>query len=244
MPCSLCRNILSILLLAPASAVSAQAPLMTVRSESLDTTITKQVHGRYLVYLPRDYSASTTRWPLVLFLHGSGERGEDLTRVTVHGPPKLAATQDLPFIIIAPQVPDGEIWSADALLAILDHVQGTLRVDLDRVYVTGLSMGGFGAWEVAMAAPGRFAAVVPISGGGNPVGACKLGRVPVRIYHGDQDNVIPASWSTVMKQWIDQCHGNASLIMYHGVDHDAWTQTYADPAFWTWLLAQRRDSSE
>jgi predicted peptidase len=219
---------------------SAQAQHMTSRAQSLDTTITKQVHTRYLLYLPSGYETSTSRWPLVLFLHGSGERGDDLNKVTVHGPPHLARDRDLPFILVVPQVPEGEVWSSDVLLALLDRLQATLRVDNDRVYVTGLSMGGFGTWDVATADPNRFAAIAPISGGGNPVAACRVRDVPAWIIHGAADKVIPASWSGVMNEWLTECEGKTKLTVYPGVGHDAWTQTYDDPAFWSWLLAQRR----
>jgi predicted peptidase len=217
-----------------------QAQGMAPTAQSLDTTITREVHTRYLLYLPSGYETSTSRWPLVLFLHGSGERGSDLSKVTVHGPPRLARDHNLPYILVVPQVAEGEVWSSDVLLALLDRLQSTLRVDNDRVYVTGLSMGGFGTWEVATADPHRFAAIAPISGGGNPVAACRVREVPTWIIHGEDDNVIPSSWSHVMNDWLTGCKGMATLTIYPGVGHDAWTQTYEDPAFWRWLLAQHR----
>ena len=110
------------------------------------------------------------RWPLVLFLHGAGERGTNLNAVAVHGPPKLvAAGREFPFILASPQCPSGQVWNPTTLLALLDELQASLPVDGRRVYVTGLSMGGYGTWELAVKHPERFAAVAPICGGGERI---------------------------------------------------------------------------
>jgi predicted peptidase len=213
---------------------------VTPTSETLDTTFTRWVHTRYLLYLPPDYATSQDSFPLVLFLHGAGERGDDLEKVTVHGPPKLARERSFPFILAAPQVSEGDIWSTDDLIALLDHLVSTLRVDPDRIYVTGLSMGGFAAWDLAVAEPDRFAAVVPISGGALPTGVCRLKGLAVWIVHGADDDVIPVDWAEEDARRMESCGLHPKLTIYPGVGHDAWTQTYADPEFWTWLLAQRR----
>ena len=213
---------------------------MPSTSRVLDTSVTKRLTSRYLLYIPEGYSPTENRWPLVLFLHGSGERGADLSLLARQGLPKLAAERNFPFLLAAPQLPEGEVWSADVLKALLDELQATLRVDPDRIYLTGLSMGAFGAWDLATALPDRFAALVAISGGGNPVEVCRLKNVPVWIVHGRKDDVIPVAWAESLAQRLERCGGKVRLTVYPDAGHDAWTRTYADPAFLDWLLAQRR----
>jgi predicted peptidase len=209
--------------------------------KALDTTITKHLTARYLLTLPPGYETERgKKWPLVLFLHGSGERGSDLEILKHQGLSKLAEERSFPLILVAPQVPAGEIWSVDVLTSLLDDLEKTLRVDPDRVYLAGLSMGAFGAWDLAIAHPDRFAALSVISGGGNPVEVCRLKSVPVWIVHGRQDDVIPVSWAENLAHRLEKCSGNVRVTIYPEVGHDAWTQTYADPAFFEWLLAQRR----
>ena len=125
----------------------------------------------YLLFLPEGYESSgEKKWPLMLFLHGAGESGNDLEKVKLHGPPKIVGhKKDFPFIVVSPQSP-GRGWNPDTLNALLDDVVAHNRVDPDRVYLTGLSMGGFGTWALAAAHPDRFAAIAPICGGGNPQG--------------------------------------------------------------------------
>ena len=125
----------------PVAAASMQTP------QTFEKTVTKKVRANYLLYLPRDYSATSKKsWPLMLFLHGAGERGTNLTKVAAHGPPKLVAQgkKDFPFIIVSPQCPIGQSWKNDTLLALLDDVITKYRVDTNRLYLTGLSMGGYG----------------------------------------------------------------------------------------------------
>ncbi|HMO65954.1 MAG TPA: PHB depolymerase family esterase, partial [Verrucomicrobiota bacterium] len=149
----------------PASLPAAQQELR------FEGAITRPVALNYLLHLPAGYVAGATRhWPLMLFLHGAGERGTNLARVKVHGPPKIAETNAaFPFILVSPQCPPGDRWDPHALLALLDSVMAKHAVDPERVYVTGLSMGGYGTWALAAAAPERFAAVAPICGGGDPI---------------------------------------------------------------------------
>lgn len=224
------------------SASSAPSPGQT--PQLFEGTVTKKVGYRYLLYLPKAYAADPARrWPLLLFLHGSGERGDDLARVKVHGPPKLLdGRDDFPFVVVSPQCPDGERWQADALAALLDDVTGRLRIDPDRVCVTGMSMGGRGSWDLAMSYPDRFAALVPVCGGALPDRACRLKGVPVKAFHGGKDTVVPLSESETVVKAVRECGGTAELVVYPDTGHDSWTATYADASLWEWLLAQRRRS--
>jgi len=157
-------------------------------------TFTKQltitVTRHYLLFLPKDYDPRRPeRWPLVLFLHGMGERGDDLYALTRHGPPKLVEEgQDFPFLLLSPQCPTYGWWTWEtniaALAALLDEIETTYLVDPDQVYVTGLSMGGYGTWALATAYPHRFAAIAPICGGGDPSTVCAIRHLPVWAFHG------------------------------------------------------------
>jgi predicted peptidase len=216
---------------------AAQAPVTVY--DTLATSLVTQVRLRYATILPRGYPGGGS-WPLVLFLHGAGERGDDIAKVRLQGLPKLDTAGRLPYILVAPQIPEGEVWSASALGALLHHLEAAYRVDRSREYLTGLSMGAFGAWDLAMAMPDRFAAVVAISGGANPVEVCRLRQVPIWIVHGRDDDVIPVSWSETLARRLRRCGANVRVTIYPGVGHDAWTRTYADPEFTRWLLTQRR----
>jgi len=203
--------------------------------------IRKLVGCQYLVFLPKDYDGSRKRWPLILFLHGAGERGKKLDLVKKHGPPKIVEQQpDFPFIVISPQCAAKEWWSTDVLTALLDEVMEDYRVDPRRVYLTGLSMGGYGAWSLAMACPERFAAVVPICGGGNRLLAHKLKGVPVWAFHGAKDDVVPVRESKKMVDAVCEAGGDARLTVYPDTGHDSWTATYDSPKLYEWLLAHTK----
>src|SRR4051794_4564064 len=131
-------------------------------SQTLNKKISRRVKTDYLLYLPEGYQQrGKERWPLIFFLHGIGERGTNAWKVAVHGPPKVAEKMsNFPFIVVSPQCPNGEWWSTDTLMALLDDVVDRYKVDTSRIYLTGLSMGGFGTWSLALEHPERWAAVV------------------------------------------------------------------------------------
>ena len=197
----------------------------------------------HLLYLPRDYDQDPQkRWPVVLYLHGSGEIGHNLDRVRKSGLPKRAEEgRPFPFILVAPQSPEEEwFWLPAALNALLDDVSARCRVDPDRVYVTGLSMGGRGTWVLAIEYPDRFAAIAPICGSiPEPDEASRIRHLPVWAFVGAKD------YDQSIRQMVEALQavgGNARLTVYPDAGHDAWTPTYADPAFYEWLLSHRRGS--
>lgn len=205
-------------------------------------TISRQVDLPYLLYRPLEYDQQPA-WPLVLFLHGRGECGTDLTRVPVHGLPKhIAAGQHFPFVVASPQCPPDSHWPGqlDALEALLDHLITALKINARQVYVTGLSMGGYGTWHLAARCPQRIAAIAPVCGGGLPWLADQLKDVPVWAFHGSRDDVVPLCESRVMVQAVRAAGGTARLTIYRGVGHDSWTQTYANPQLYAWLLSHQR----
>lgn len=234
--------VVTILLIAGAAA-SAQAPpppATAQQAKTFEQEITITAKLSYLLSLPVDYEKSKDSWPLVLFLHGSGESGSDLNKVKVHGPPKLVETRGpFPFILVSPQSP-GRSWNPEVLNALVDSLIKEHRVDRDRVYLTGLSMGGFGTWALAAAYPDKFAALVPICGGGNPADASKLARLPIWVFHGAKDSVVPLRRSAEMVDALKAAGGNPKFTVYPEGEHDSWTETYDNPEFYRWLLAQRR----
>jgi predicted peptidase len=209
-----------------------------MHAESFTATVTRTVSAQYLISLPEGYGKVDQKWPLVLFLHGAGERGSDLELVKRHGPPRLIAEgKTFPFIMVAPQCPAGQWWVEDVLAVLLDKIEDEYNVDRSRVYVTGLSMGGFGTWRLAMLNPGRFAAIVPICGGGEDSLASSIKNVHAWIFHGAKDPVVPLRESQKMADALNACGGEATLTVYPEAGHDSWTETYNNPEVYTWLLS-------
>ncbi|MEH2326709.1 MAG: prolyl oligopeptidase family serine peptidase [Nostoc sp.] len=182
--------------------------------------------------------------PTILFLHGAGQRGSNLDDVKKYGVAKIVEQQaDFPFIVISPQCPRGEYWNIERLSALLDRVIASYPVDPERVYLTGLSMGGYGTWHLAAAQPERFAAIAPICGGGNPKAARNLKNLPVWAFHGAKDNVVPLSESEIMVSALKARNGNVKFTVYPEANHDSWTQTYNNPELYKWFLQHRRQAA-
>jgi predicted peptidase len=223
---------------------------MSQQPQSFQATIQKNVTLEYLLYLPPGYQSSGQKWPLVLFLHGIGERGADLELLKLHGIPKVIADgMDFPFLMISPQCPEDTVWSneLDALHALLENIIETYQVDKSRIYLTGLSMGGFGTWHLAATYPSMFAAIVPICGGTTPfVGFPEkikiLKNVPVWTFHGAEDEVVPLQGSQELVDMLIAHQGDVKFTIYPDTDHDSWTQTYENPELYKWLLQQKNDN--
>lgn len=199
-------------------------------------TYKKKVNLNYLLYLPKDYDAKSD-WPLLLFLHGAGERGTDLNLVKKHGPPKLIEEgKEFPFVVVSPQCPENSRWDIDALIGLLDSITEELNIDRSRIYVTGLSMGGNGTWRLASEIPHRLAAIIPICGWGDPFAACLMGKLPVWTFHGAKDNVVPISYTDALVNQLKLCGGVVEYTVYPEAGHDSWTATYNNPAIYEWLL--------
>jgi predicted peptidase len=214
---------------------------MSQQAKSFRQRVAKTAHCRYLLHLPAGYATSKKRWPLLLFLHGAGERGDDLEFVKKHGPPKFVDEYpDFPFILVSPQCPDDEWWDVDVLSALLDSIGRRYRVDTKRVYVTGLSMGGYGTWALALAHPRRFAAIAPVCGGGNRLLAKRIAHLPAWVFHGAQDDIVPLTQSEQMVKALRAAGGNPKFTVYPDAAHDSWTETYASRELYEWLLRHTR----
>lgn len=196
----------------------------------------------YTVYLPENYSRDS-RWPLLLFLHGSGQRGENLRLVTKSGPPfQVSHGRGFPFVLVSPQCRAESVWQSSELLALLDHVESEFSIDPDRVYVAGYSMGGNGAWNLACTAPDRFAAVVPVAGGGDIDQAERLTRLPIWAFHGANDDVVPLEASQRMVESVQAHGGNAGLTVFDDEAHDICNLVFSRNDLYTWLLQQSRSA--
>ena len=232
------------LLCSPAIAAADPDPRQT--REQLASGPGGKERINYLLYLPKGYRQSKKAWPLILFLHGAGERGTHIDKVAKHGPPKIVrdGTMDLPFIIVSPQCPPGKWWSDKEQLknlsALLDAIEKKYRVDKKQVYLTGLSMGGYGTWYLAAAAPERFAAIAPICGGGNPHDAEKLASLPIWVFHGTHDQVVPLAQSERMVEAVKNQGGKPKFTVYPEAGHDSWSASYNNSELYRWFLSQQK----
>lgn len=230
------------------SSQSLNSPLSQGKFTQTTTTTHKL---SYLLYLPEGYAATRDQqWPLILFLHGAGERGTNLNAVAIHGIPKLLKNgQKIPFVVVAPQCPEGQVWDDQALLGLVDHTIASHRIDPKRVYLTGLSMGGYGTWSLGCRHPERFAAIAPICGGGERIRLLlledsqkkALKDLGVWAFHGAKDDVVPLEESERMIGAFKKA-GNvgSKLTVYPSDGHDAWTHAYAEPELLPWLLKHSR----
>lgn len=218
-----------------------------VPGSQIDTVMVREVPLTmdYLLYLPEDYGSDAAKqWPLVVFLHGAGERGTDVNMVKAHGPAMLVEQgKDFDFILVSPQCPPDKWWAnrVEYIMALIDDMTEKYNVDESRVYLTGLSMGGYGTWATATLHPERFAAIAPICGGGQPYLAHNLKDMPIWAFHGTADNVVPVQLSRDMVEAVNSAGGNAKLTEYPGVGHNSWTETYNNEELYKWLLSQKKD---
>lgn len=195
---------------------------------------------RFWLFIPKQYDSSKPM-PLMLFLHGAGERGDDLEMVKRWGPPKLVKDRpDFPFIVISPQCPAKQWWRTDEILPLIEHIVDELEVDTSRIYVTGLSMGGFGTWSLLAEKPDLFAAAVPICGGGDVKKVDRFKHVPIWVFHGDKDEVVPPEKSRELVEALRECGAPVKYTEYEGVDHNSWSATYANEELYKWMLEQKR----
>ena len=213
--------------------------------QTLHKKVERNVDLHYLLYLPKTYATDDKQhWPLVIFLHGAGERGNDLELLKRHGPPKLVAQgKDFPFVLVSPQCPADTRWNIPDLDALLDDIIDRYRIDSDRVYVTGLSMGGMGTWRWITEHPERFAAAIPICGAGDPFLVNWKKVPPVWAFHGEADPTVSVEESKRMVDAMLKHGGDAKLTIYPGITHDSWTATYDNPAVYEWLLSHKRKNN-
>lgn len=253
------------ILLSLAAFPSAPLAAQRVQTGFLDRSVTLSgVAYRYQVYVPANYSA-TQRWPVILFLHGAGERGNDGLLQTTAGLGSAIRRRpsSYPAIVVFPQAPADSSWlgiPSQVAMAALERTLAEFSTDPDRLYLTGLSMGGNGTWHLAYQYPERFAAIAPIcafvvvppaargfssavpldSGVPFITLARRLGRLPTWIFHGEIDPLVPVTDSRLAAEAIRSAGGDVKYTEFLGMEHNVWDAVYASPQFLEWLFAQRR----
>jgi predicted peptidase len=238
--------LLASLICSGCNSLPENGPVAGHHAENLSQTVQVKAELDYLLYIPEKLPASEKKWPLMLFLHGAGERGSDLELVKRNGPPMLVAQgKEFPFIIASPQCPKNISWSNPekiiALNALIDELVAHYPVDESRIYLTGLSMGGFGTWSLAATYPERFAAIAPICGGGNRMEARRLVDMPTWVFHGAQDKVIPIDQSEKMVEALKKKgSSNVKFTVYPETGHNSWVEAYNNPELYEWFLAHAK----
>ncbi|MBX2845536.1 MAG: dienelactone hydrolase family protein [Saprospiraceae bacterium] len=225
---------------------SSKEPAKLALSPGEQKAFTLEENGLdYYLYLPENYNKADAL-PFMLFLHGAGERGDSIEQLLQWGPPKKVANgESMPFIIASPQCPTNKYWpqddQLDRLVALMDHVEANYKVDPKRVYVTGLSMGGYGTWYLSARYNDRIAAAAPICGGGELDSAAAIAEVPIWAFHGAKDPVVPLVRSSEMVDAVNAAGGNAKLTIYPDEEHLSWRPAYANDSLYTWLLSHSLD---
>ncbi|GLU44862.1 prolyl oligopeptidase family serine peptidase [Allomuricauda sp. NBRC 101325] len=218
---------------------SAQSHLVLDEME----TVTKE-SLKYYLYYPKDYfSSENEEFGLLLFLHGGGESGQKMEYIKHNGPPKLLAEgMQFPFLILAPQNPHAQKWwNTEAVAQLLDSVVDANRVDKKRIYLTGLSRGGSAAWEMATQYPDKFAAMAVVCGMAPlPYAHWINKKMPIWVFHGDQDDVINVEESDSMVYKLKEMGYHVEYTRYKGVGHNAWDRAYTTDSLYTWLAKQKQ----
>ncbi len=223
------------------TAPSFTGPATTASIETFSTDISKEIDDDYLLYLPVGYENNNDNWPLVLFLHGSGSAIQNIDDIRHGGPPLLYEQgMNSDFILLCPQLHANVHWDVDRINVLTRYIIETYRVDPSRIYITGLSRGGFGTWEYAVSYPNLFAAVVPIAARDVP-GVERLVNSNIAIFHGALDDGVPWQGSQFMYNRLEAVGANVQLTLFDGVGHNAWDPAYNTEGLWIWLLNQQND---
>ncbi|MCK9208356.1 MAG: prolyl oligopeptidase family serine peptidase [Salinivirgaceae bacterium] len=218
-----------------------------MKAQQAGSQFKQQINGsfqlQYLVYLPQNYQPQgNEKYPMLLFLHGSGERGDSIELVKAWGPPKIAEEKGLPFIVVSPQCPKGVWWNA-LLLPLRELLNQTIQnynVDTSHIYLTGMSMGGFGTFALAQAYPDYFAAIAPVCGGGTPGMVKFIKNVPTWVFHGQDDDVVLPINSILMVDALKEAGAEVKFTLYPGVNHGSWIPAYNDSGIFDWFLEHRK----
>ncbi|MFN3190336.1 MAG: prolyl oligopeptidase family serine peptidase [Aureliella sp.] len=219
---------------------------------------------KYRLMKPANYDAND-KYPLVIFLHGAGERGDNNSAQLKHGMPDFCrdeVRQKFPCYVLAPQCPKEKKWadvdwsldhvelpenistSMRLLLDLVDQMLENAAIDRNRIYICGLSMGGYGSWDALYRRPDFFAAAIPICGGADPATASRIQHIPIWCFHGGEDKVVMPQFSRDMIAALKSAGGTPKYTEYPGVGHDSWTATFANPKIYDWLFSQRRSQSQ
>lgn len=214
------------------------------QNDIIGTIKTKIIQKRELAYALHIPKNALEKKPLIIFLHGSGEKGMDIEKVKVHGPLKYLKSHVLDAYVLAPQCPENEYWDEEVLHKLILKIQKEHNIDLNRIYLTGLSMGAWGAWNLAVAHPETFAALVPIAGYVDRIPMvenCKIKDIPIRIFHGLLDDVVNVEYSITMYKKLKSCNTNVELTIFDDANHDSWSRVYDNQEIYDWMFQQTKN---
>jgi predicted peptidase len=217
---------------------------VALSAHTFSKRVSTKISLNYLLHLP----PRPKHAPLMVFMHGSGECGDDVTKIKRHGPPAfLDARPDFPFAVISPQCPAGDSWhhQTAGILALIDDALARYALDVTRVYLTGLSLGGYGVWDIAAAHPARFAALAPVCGGMflDRKRAITLVDTPIWAFHGANDKAVPLREQQRVINLLKRSGGNPRFTVYPRAGHNVWTRTYANQALYDWMGKQVKKSA-
>ncbi|OAB29824.1 carboxylesterase family protein [Flavobacterium fryxellicola] len=209
---------------------------------SIKTEVIKKRELNFVLHIPEN---TTEKKPLILFLHGSGEKGTDIEKVKTHGPFKYLKNHEIDAYVLAPQCPENEYWDEEVLYRLILKIQKENKIDSHRIYLTGLSMGAWGAWNLVFAHPETFAAFVPIAGFVDRIPMienCKIAAIPTRIFHGLLDDVVNVDYSIAIYKKLKTCNGTVSLTIFDDANHDSWSQVYDNQEIYDWMFKQTKNT--
>ncbi len=215
-----------------------------ISEHTFDEAVEIPVKLNYALYTPDGYLNSQEDYPLIVFLHGAGERGDDLSKVAVHGPLQyIKEGNKIDAVILAPQCPEGVYWQPHEVAALVKNVIKENRIDKSRVYLTGLSMGGYGVWATGGEYPELFAALAPVCGAiYRPIyrNISHIKDMPIWVFHGALDDVVLPENSNKMVKTLKEAGNDVKYTLYPYANHNSWTETYNNPELYTWMLAQKK----
>jgi predicted peptidase len=199
--------------------------------------------SQYLAYVPKGYNSKPNGyWPTIIFLHGSGERGTNINLVKKNGPPKFLDTaKNFNFLVFSPQCPYGIFWNyQNELHDYMKQIESIYNVDTTKIYLTGLSAGGYGTWDWAEAYPKDFTAIVPVSGAGNVSQSYKIKTLPIWVFHGLLDNTVSIQSDSAMVKSLSAQGADIQFTVFPNGGHDIWDATYQNPALYKWMLKYKK----
>jgi predicted peptidase len=210
----------------------------------IKTVVVTKYEMGYVLHKPANTKDNK---PLIVFISGDGEKGTDLEKVKVHGPLKYLKTHELDAYVLAPQCKEDENWNIGSIYELIVKIQKENPIDANRIYVTGLSSGGWAAWNLALSYPDTFAAIVPISGFVDLIALesiCKISSIPTRIFHGLLDDVVRVDYAINIYKELQKCNTrNAELTIFDDAGHDSWSRVYDNQEIYDWMLKQTKQNT-
>lgn len=218
--------------------------LSFAQSDIIGTMKTESIQKQELPFVLHIPKITKEKKPLIVFLHGSGEKGTDIEKVKAHGPFKYLKTHEIDAYILAPQCPENEYWNEEIVYELISKIQNENNIDSNRIYLTGLSMGAWGAWNLVFARPETFAALVPIAGYVDRIPMienCKIAAIPIRMFHGLLDDVVAVDYSISIYKKLKNCNKDIKLTIFDDANHDSWSRVYDNKEIYDWMFKQTKN---